>query len=362
MTTRDKWTYTSDKNSLEGNVRRMIEFFNLQIKEGRTSSPDEDLTKIRWTSDLKEVLCKGQFQEFDESKIRVSMYRPFFKQWLYMDSVFNNSVYRMPSYFPELDSENLLICVTGKGETKPFSVLMVDTIPNLHVIAGSQCFPRWVYKTGNRKLVENKIDNVSTETVLRFRNHYNDEDITGDDIFYYVYGVLHSQVYRDRYSANLYRELPRIPMAPDFWAFAEAGKKLGELHLGYENCQQYPLREVFPGKSNPRLDHYRVSKQGMRFASKTDQSVLIVNQHIRLEGIPEEAHEYVVNGRTPLEWMIDRYKISTDGESGIVNDTNNWFEDPKELIASIRRIIYVSLETIKIVRTLPAPSPERDLN
>lgn len=362
MTTRDKWTYTSDKNSLEGNVKRMIEFFNLQIREGCTSNPDEDPTRIRWTSDLKEALSKGLFQKFDESKIRVSMYRPFFKQWLYMDSVFNNSVYRMPSYFPEPASENLLICVTGKGETKPFSVLMVDTIPNLHVIAGSQCFPRWVYRTGNRELVENKIDNVSNETVLRFRNHYNDGDITGDDIFYYVYGILHSQAYRDRYSANLYRELPRIPVAPDFWAFAEAGKKLGELHLGYESCQQYPLREVFSGKGKPHLDNYRVSKQGMRFVSKTDQSILIVNQYIRLEGIPKEAHEYVVNGRTPLEWMIDRYKISTDGESGIVNDTNNWFEDPKELIASIRRIIYVSLETIKIVRTLPAPFPESDLN
>ena len=199
-----------------------------------------------------------------------------------------------------------------------------------------------------------RIDNV-TDTALRaFRVRYNDNSITKDGIFDYVYGVLHAPGYRERFANDLAKELPRLPLAHDFHAFARAGRELAELHLGYETCQEYPLDVTFTQLGEPRPEQFRVGERAMRY-SDNDRTVLIVNDHLRLGGIPPGAHQYQVNGRTPLEWFIDRYRITRDKESGIVNDPNAWFDDPRELIAMIRRIVHVSVESTRIVEGLPEP-------
>ena len=167
-------------------------------------------------------------------------------------------------------------------------------------------------------------------------------------IFDYVYGVLHSPSYREQFANDLSKELPRIPFAPDFHTFAEAGKALATLHLGYETCEQYPLSLVFAHDGEPQSHHFRLTEKAMRFATPA-KTTLIINEHVSLTGIPQAAHRYVVNGRTPLEWFIDRYKIKRDKESGIVNDPNGWFEDPRGLITAIKRIVYVSVKSTRII-------------
>ena len=198
-----------------------------------------------------------------------------------------------------------------------------------------------------------RVDNITDAALSAFRKHYGDEAISKDAIFDYVYGVLHAPDYRKRFANDLAKALPRIPFAPDFHVFADAGRALMELHLGYEDCEEYPLDVVFDREGEPRPEHFRIGRRAMRFADD-ERSVLIVNEHIRLAGIPPDAHRYEVNGRTPLGWFIDRYRIVQDKASGIVNDPNAWFDDPRDLIAAFRRIVYVSVETTRIVRGLPA--------
>ena len=194
----------------------------------------------------------------------------------------------------------------------------------------------------------------------RFRVEYSDRSITRDDIFDYVYGVLHSPHYRDRFANDLAKGLPRIPFAPDFRVFADAGAVLAELHLHYEDedFPEHPL-EVVPSAGHPlQPDDYRLGTRRMRFADEA-RTTLIVNDHVSLTGIPAEAHRYVVNGRTPLEWLMFYYKRATERRSGIVNDANGWFADPRDLVTTIQRIVYLSVETAKIVDGLPDPFKKR---
>ena len=159
---------------------------------------------------------------------------------------------------------------------------------------------------------------------------------------------------------DLSKELPRIPMAPDFFAFANAGRSFAALHLGYETCEEYPLVIESEQPGEPRPEHYRISERTMRYADKEEMTILVVNDHIRVSGIPAEAHRYEVNGRTPLAWFIDRYRIKRDTKSGIVNDPNEWFKDPRDLIPALRRIVHLSVETVRIVEHLPEPfQPEQ---
>lgn len=197
------------------------------------------------------------------------------------------------------------------------------------------------------------VDNITDAALAAFRAHYGDDSITKDAIFDYVYGVLHAPEYRDRFATDLAKDLPRVPLAPDFHAFAEAGRALGELHLSYETCEEYPLRVEFPAGDEATAEQYRLGTRKMRLVD--DGRTLVVNEHVRLTGIPPEAHEHQVNGRTPLGWFIDRYHIKKDSGSGIVNDPNGWFDDPRDLVAAVRRIVHVSLRTVGIVRSLPDP-------
>ena len=266
----------------------------------------------------------------------------------------------MDSIFPAANSENCAICVPGVGSTKPFSALVVDTMPDLHCVAFGQCFPRYRYvqptaaegELPGIRLSLERIDNITDEALGTFRAHYDDCAITKDAIFDYVYGVLHAPGYRERFANDLAKELPRIPFAPDFHTFADAGRALAALHLGYETCQEFPLDLAYSQPGDPRPEHYRMSKRAMRYADD-EKTVLIVNDHIRLAGIPAAAHRYQVNGRTPLEWVIDRYKLTQDKESGIVNDPNSWFDDPPDLIAAIQRLVHISVNTTRIVESLP---------
>ena len=311
---------------------------------------------------LKDNLGRRKAVTYSPDNVWSTQYRPFVKQHCYVDYVLVQRKYQMDSIFPASDSENRVICVPGIGSTKPFSALVADTMPDLHFLAFGQCFPRYRYRERaevQRELpgIESgreRLDNISDTALRAFRVRYNDNTITKDAIFDYVYGVLHASAYRERFANDLAKELPRIPLAPDFHAFAKAGRELAELHLGYETCAEYPLKIVFAREGEPRPAHFRIGDRAMRFADD-EKTVLAVNEHVSLRGIPASVHTYQVNGRSPLEWFIDRYRITQNKESGIVNDPNGWFDNPRELVAAIRRIVHVSVETARIVTGLPEP-------
>ena len=307
--------------------------------------------------------------EFDDTYIRKAVYRPFVPTNCYADYIFITRKYQMDRIFSDdKSSENQVICVSGKGSTKPFSVLIADTMPDLGTnFKKSQCFPRYRYQPPPFTLDEadttetlpgiepesNRIDNISDTALDTFRYHYRDSTITTDMIFDYVYGILHAPDYREQFANNLYKEMPRIPFAPDFHTFAEAGQALAALHLDYETCEQYPLEELSTGEGDAQPDHFRLTAKPMEFVGGA-KTILKINDFVSLSGIPPDAHRYVVNGRTPLEWFIDRYQIKQDKDSGIPNDPNGWFADPRDLITAIERIVYVGVESTRIIEGLPS--------
>jgi predicted helicase len=249
----------------------------------------------------------------------------------------------MPSILPTSDTEaeNRVICVKGLGMDTPFYSLMVSLIPDVQFTPNGQCFPFYTYTEDGSKRQEN----ITDWSLEQFQNHYNDNVISKLDIFRYVYGILHHPQYREKYSANLKRDLPHIPFSPDFWGFAKAGEKLAELHINYEKQAEYPLKWI---EDEDAKVHYRVDKMTL----SKDKTQIIYNDFVTLSGIPPEVFEYRLGNRSALDWVIDQYQISTDKRSGITNNPNN-LDDPQYIIRLIGKVITVSLETVKIVKSLP---------
>ena len=328
------------------------------------------LDRIRFDREFLNTLQRNIPLELDALKIRISMYRPFCKQYLYFEPFCINTVYQIPAMFPTLEAPNQVIGVTGRGATTPFSCLITDFIPDLELVSKAQWFSRWRYEAHDPDSADawtqtddsglesvpgfRRVDNITDWCAQRFGAQYPDLGITKDDIWHYVYGLLHAPDYRERYRADLSKDLPRIPFAPDFGAFRDAGAALAALHLGYETCKEYYLRVDINGAGD---NVYWLGNRPMRWggAQKApDRSILHVTPTVTLRGIPDAVHAYVVNGRSPLEWAVDRLHIRRDKESGIVNDPNAWFANrPEELVSHLRRLVHVSVETARIVEGLP---------
>ena len=298
---------------------------------------------------------------FDPAKIRIVHYRPFVPSHCYLDFGFMQRKGQQDQIFPTDGRENHAICVSGIGSTKPFSVLATDMIPDLELISKGQCFPRYLFPVANDTAEQGgfdlpeagREDNITDDALRLFRGRYPGEGITKDGIFDYVYGVLHAPDFRARFKNNFPKELPRIPFFNFYQRFRAGGGHLIQLHLGFRDCPAHPLElEIADGAGDllPK-ELFRIGSQ-MRFADDKKSS-LWINEFVTLHGIPLKAHEYVVNGRTPLEWIIDRYRVAIDKKSNIVNDPNGWFEQPEDLIDAICRAVHLSVETAKIVDGLP---------
>ena len=370
-TSRDTYIYNFSHDTCAANALKMTQdYLNAlqEIENNPKRMADEVALRhanhIKWEGNLKDNLKRKKKTLFQVDDIRKVVYRPFVEMNGYVNYPFIARKYQMDRIFPDSLSENRAICVTGKGATKPFSALVTDTMPDLELISKGQCFPRYSYPkptdapdaTDTLPVIgeePDRTDNISDTALRAFRDHYGDDTITKDAIFDYVYGVLHAPSYREQFANDLSKMIPRIPFAPDFHAFAEAGGALATLHLSYETCEQYPLSVVSTHDGVPQPRHFLLSEKAMRFADDA-KTALIINEHVRLSNIPEDAHRYVVNGRTPLEWFIDRYKIKRDRDSGILNDPNGWFADPSDLAAAIKRIVYMSVESTRIIEGLPS--------
>ncbi len=385
-TNRDHWVYNFSKNKLCKNVQTTIDFYNAELQryQGLMDKVDidsfisSDHTEISWTRALKNDLKKGRALVFCKKSIAVGLYRPFTKQNLYFNRQLNEMVLLVPSFFPTAKTENLAICLTGLGTPKEFSTIVVDCIPDIQLQANGQCFPLYLYDKPRQKKkgaddLFDKGSNTDGEYVRRdaitntglahFQKAYPKEKISKEDVFYYIYGLLHSEDYRNRYADNLTKELPRIPCvrkAADFWAFSKAGRQLAKLHLNYENVPLYPVN-FKEGKlllDTMSAKDFYVEK--MRFGKtngKTDKTIVNYNAKITMTDIPLEAYDYIVNGKPALEWVMERQAVTTHTDSGIVNDANDWaietMKNARYPLELFQRVITVSLETMKIVRALP---------
>ena len=355
-TNRDAWVYNFNQNTLIENTSRMIETYNAEMarwvqRTNRDANLDDyvisDETKIKWSSTLKQKLQSGQIAAFTDTRIRQSLYRPFIKSYLYFDRIMNDRVLGFPSIFPtsETQSENRVICLTDRGSEKPFMTLMNDQLTDLHVVGpgcGAQCFSFYTYDEDGT----NRCENITDWALAEFRAHYEDDTITKWDIFHYNYGLLHHPAYREKYEANLKRDLPHIPFAKDFWAFAEAGVQLADLHVNYESQPEYDKLKFIQNPDVP-LD-WRVEKMKL----SKDKTSLVYNDFLTISGIPEKAFDYRLGTRSALEWIINQYCVKIDKRSGIVNDPNR-ADDPQYIVKLIGKVITVSLETVDIVEGLP---------
>lgn len=385
-TQRDAWAYNASQAKVQVNMTRMIGFYNAEVQRLNAAYPgldkkaredvldrfiDTNPERISWTHNVKQELAKGRVLAFDARSLTPSLYRPFTKQWLYYNRSLNERVYQMPRIFPEAGAENLLIMVKQRMNNEGHFVLMVNAPPELQTDGGSQCFPLYLYDEEAQEQASDtpdmfaapaattqrpRRDAITDAGLAHFQEAYPGEAISKEDLFYYVYGLLHSPDYRERYADNLSKELPRIPRvktAADFWAFSQAGRALADLHLNYETVQPYPLTIEAKG---PLTDtDYRVEK--MKFAKKGDKSTVIYNGRIMLKNIPEAAWDYVVNGKAALDWVMERQGVKPNADSGIINDANDWaietMGNPRYPLELFQRVVTVSLETQKIVAALP---------
>ena len=380
-TNRDAWVYNFDDKQLLKNVRATATAYNAQAAAfakhaARHPSPnrkdlvddfiDTDAGKISWSDGLKQLLARGQPIVIDPDHVVTAAYRPFCKQRLYMDADLNERMSLHPAIFPPGGPQNLAIVTTGRGARRDFSALMVDAVPNLHHHDSGQAFPRYTFEPAGHQssLLDNsaswkysRTDNITESTRRCFREHYDDTSITTDDIFFYVYGALHSPAYRLRFASELRRALARIPLLEDFDAYANAGRSLSDLHVGYEQVEPFDLDEMPTSAAKDPDTLYRVEK--MRFGPNKDRTTIIYNAHLTLNGIPERAYKYEVNGRPAIEWIIDRYQVRTDPDSRITNDPNTYSDDPRYIVDLLRRVITVSLKSLEVtdrLQKLEAPA------
>lgn len=351
-TNRDSHVYGFERAEVEKRVETFIEIYNAAVDKmkrlGSRIDPqtliDVSDTRIKWTRQLKMSLTKAEYSDFSMAHLRTGIYRPFTKRHLYFDDFWIEERYQQPRFLPTPASEheNRAICVAGPGNRMAFGVLAAAQIPSLDLaFEKTQCFPFYVYDEdgGNRK------ENIPDAALARFRTHYGDDSISKWDIFHYVYALLHHPGYRERYAGNLKRELPRIPLAPAFRAFAEAGQQLAALHVGYESVTPYPLGERWTPGAAPT---WRVEK--MRLSA--DKTELVVNRALTLTGIPPQVFDYRLGSRSALDWVIDQYRVTTDKRSGITSDPNRFSDDEQYIVNLVKRVVAVSVETVAIVERL----------
>ena len=344
-----------------------------------------DARWIKWSRSLRNSVYRNRKFDFDTDRIVKSLYRPFCSQHVYYDKLLNHERSQLPSMFPTPQQSNIGFYIPAvSSAAREFNSIATDLLPDL-CLSGSgsgQFFTRFtwtpaeaddgglfgeggVFKQGEASIYGKvgevvdgyvRVDNITDEILAVYREKFGPQ-VSKDDIFHYVYGVLHSQQYREVFAADLKRMLPRIPLAAssaDFQAFVDAGRALADLHVNYETVDPYPLHESTHSLDVDEWELYRVTK--MRWEDKTTRKAIIYNGYLTLSDIPAAAHEYRLGSRSGLEWLIDRYQVKTDKASGIVNDPNDWcreHDDPRYIVDLIKRVTRVSVETMDIVRSLP---------
>jgi predicted helicase len=370
ITGRDAWIYSFSPLTLSSSMTRLIDTYeavrSVEAAGGDSLAVPQSGKDIKWDGTLLAHRKRGRVaSKFDLTSVTKSVYRPFVKEFFYADRMFCNSIYHMPKFFPNDMERPRAIVISGVGSESGLSCLMVNELPNLDLVPKAQVYPLFWYDEppAGGGLLENlqttptRREGISTWAVDQFSEACG-RAITREQIFYYTYGVLHSEDFRTAYEDNLVRERPRVPMVEtvsDFEAFEQAGRTLADLHLNYEFVEPFPLEELCMRPDLEPEELFRVSKitfpkgQGV----KDRPSVLIYNPYITLKGVPDEAWDYMISGKAALYWIVDRYQVKTDKESGIKNDPNEYSDDPRYILDLLKRVTTVSVRTLEIVRNLP---------
>lgn len=335
-TNRDSWVISFSKENLVKNVQRMIEKYeternNLKLNDS-TVDIDRDSSKIKWSSGLIDKLNKQVSIEFNDSHLQLIQYRPFTKKYIY----YENNLVERPGKYRNWEKGNPIIFVTGKGAKREFSTEVIDLIPSLDLMEKGQGFYQWHLNEGN--LLLEKSDNINGKKF----------GLSTEETFYYIYGLLHSKAYRENYASDLKKELPRIPEVKDKEKYVEIGKKLADLHLNYEDVPAYDNVNIVFKSDKPT---FKVKK--MKHPKRGQLDTIIFNEDIMITDIPERAYEYVVNGKPAIEWIIDQYQVKKDKKSGIVDDPNEFSDNPKYIFNLLLSIINVSMQTMDLVESLP---------
>ena len=403
-TSRDAWCYNFSREAVASNMRRMIDNYNAAVEAGTTAEAiNTDSTHINWNRQLIRDLVSRKHHEFSADSIRSGIYRPFCTQSVYFTREMNDMIYQLPQIFPT-NIHPTLSFVASQGEPTKIGPLMTDALPDLHLVGDSQTFPLYTWEplsptsgsepdlfadlaTASESQADGaatassldfsrpigdqipvildgyrRVDNVTDATLASYREHYGDPGITKEDIFFYVYALLHHPEYRERYEDDLKKMLPHIPRATGFHTYASVGRELADLHVNYERVEPYPSVQEEASLHAPAdpWERYRIGERKMRFPKlgrrDKDFTRLEYNDYVTLTGIPAEAQGYSISGRSPLEWIIDRYHVKTDKASGIVNDPNDFLREqgrPDAVVDLIKRLVTVSMRTQELLETLP---------
>lgn len=350
ITSRDSWVYGFSKEAVLKNTSRLIENYNLELKNNKKYTKDEkilnrDTTYLNWSRKLERLFKNEVNLTFDSIKLRSCMYRPFVKKYLYHDDLLNEEA-RL--YYSKFGQKNKVIFTTGRGSVRDFSCLISDSVVDANAMAGSsQGFMRYDNEVDETQLFQSN-DNMNQAFADKL-------GLSLDDTFAYVYGLLNSREYQEKYANDLKKDLARIPIVKNKEKYIEVGKALMDLHLNYEEVPVYKGVEIKLSDS----PSYKVNK--MKFAKKRDEngksindrSTVIYNNDITISNIPEKAYRYVVNGRSAIEWIMDQYQIKTDKKSGITDDPNDYSNDEKYIFNLLLRIINVSIQTVDLINSLP---------
>lgn len=373
VTSRDSWVYNFSYNRLTENIKSSIEFYNTQVDKYISAislNPDTkidsvidwDMKKFKWDRAQKENdLPNGRKYEYDSDSLVLGSFRCFNKQNFYFNRKLNNCIYQNEKLYPQ-KCKNIAICISSTGSNKGLAVLISDTIVDIHFNGDTQCFPLYYYEE-NRTRQNGLFDTEDSQKYVR-RDSISDfiyeraklqygKNVTKEDIFYYVYGFLHSKKYKETFEGDLKKMLPKLPLVDDvkqFWAFTKAGRQLADLHLNYETVP--PCSEVtITGDDG---ESYKLDK--MRFPRKDQKDTIHYSGKITISNIPLKAYDYVVNGKSAIEWVMERYQVSTHKESGIVNNPNDWANEvgnPRYILDLLLSVINVSIKTVEIINNLP---------
>lgn len=370
-THRDVWVYNFSKHKLIDNVQKTLDFYNEQAENYRDSSitnPRDfvvyDDKSIKWTFDLLRSLSNHVKIKHSKTKSLVSIYRPFMKQFLYYCKFWADRLGILKTFFPSPNTENYVICVSGRGTPKEFAPFVTNHITDYGLVSPTNCFPLYYYdepsSTHSLISVPTRRDNVSDYILNESHRKYDTTDISKEDIFYYVYGFLHSPDYSTTFANDLKKQLPHVPLVDaydNFQAFSQAGRDLADLHINYESMPAYP------GLVITGAEHGDFSVKKMRFAKVVkdgkkvnDKATIIYNGSITISNIPMRAYDYVVNGKSGIEWVMDRYQVKTDKASCIVNDPNDWcdeFGNERYILDLLCSVVNVSMRSLDIIEGLP---------
>lgn len=388
VSNRDAWVWGFSRSKVGTNVRAVVERYNNLLEKGvNPSDVIEDPKLIPWTRALRGSYRASRYLDYSQDSIREGLYRPFTHQYVYFNNRLNECDYQQFKLLPYEGADNLEICLSGAGSSS-FSALITRKVPCLDTVQKTQCFPLYWYEETVAKSTSNSSEispvqgslfdeaqgasirkethelsrwmrhDAITDTALSvFREAYPDiaVDIDKREIFFYLYGILHSPEYRERFANNLKKELPRIPLAKDFKVFCAAGHRLATLHLGYEQVPAWSgLIEDGDPKNPGRTEKMTWGKAKDESGKPCkDFTVLHVAENMTIRNIPERAQEYVVNGKSALGWLVDRYRVTTDKKSGIVNDPNLYSRKPRYIVDLVESVVRVSMETLDIVESLP---------